>query len=140
MRFARKTSQDKEPEFQMAPMIDIIFQLLIFFMVISTFQDLEDVVEVKLPVADESQTKKTTYGEIVINVMEDGRIVFNQMVYDYEGLLSILTQEAGLFKRAKVTIRGDKDTPHAWIMGVMKVCAQADIWDVSFATFQEEAG
>ena len=140
MRFARKAPHDEEPEFQMAPMIDIIFQLLIFFMVISTFQQLEDVVDVKLPIADESQTKKTSYGEIVINVLGDGKIVLNQMVYDYEGLLSILTEESGSSKRAKVTIRGDKDAPHAWIMGVMQVCAQADIWDVAFATLQEEPG
>ena len=140
MRLTRKTPQGEEPEFQMAPMIDIIFQLLIFFMVISTFQQLEDVADVKLPLADESQTKKDTYGEIVINVMADGKIVLNQQIYEFEGLLSALGEAAGASTSTKVTIRGDKDVPHAWIMGVMKVCAQAGIWDVSFATFQEERG
>ena len=138
MRFTRAARQEEEPEFQMAPMIDIIFQLLIFFMVISTFQKLEDVAEVKLPVADKSQTKKASFGEVVINVMEDGSVVLNQRIYELDELLAVLTEQTGSFKMTKVTIRGDRDVPHAWVAGVMKVCQAANIWDVSFATFQEE--
>lgn len=140
MKFTRKGFQEEEPEFQMAPMIDIIFQLLIFFMVISTFQQLEDVVGVELPVADESQTKKSSYGEIVINVMDDGAIVFNQRIYEIEELLEVLTEETGSTQKVRVTIRGDSGVPHAWIASVMKICAAAGIWDVSFATLQEEQG
>lgn len=140
MKFVRKGFQSEDPEFQMAPMIDIIFQLLIFFMVISTFQKLEGVDEVSLPVADESQTKKSSYGELVINVMEDGAIALNKRIYELDELQPVLAEAADAFQRTKVTIRGDKDVSHAWIMGVMKVCAQAGIWDVSFAVFQEEPG
>ncbi len=140
MRFTRAARQEEDPEFQMAPMIDIIFQLLIFFMVISTFQKLEDVVDVKLPVANKSETKKASYGEIVINVLEDGSVVLNQRVYELDELLSVLIEETGSFETTKVTIRGDKDVPHAWVAGVMKVCQGANIWDVSFATYQEEPG
>ena len=138
MRFTRKVSQSEDPEFMMAPMIDIIFQLLIFFMVISTFQQLENVEGVKLPVADESQTKKSSYGEIVINVMSDGAIVLNKRIYETEELLAVLMEETDSDQKAKVTIRGDSDVPHAWIASVMKICAAAGIWDVSFAALQEE--
>ena len=138
MRFVRKTLGKEEPEFQMAPMIDIIFLLLIFFMVISTFQKLEEVEVVKLPVADESQTKKSNYGEVVINVLEDGTIVLNQQVYALGDLYSVLSEQTASSKKAKITIRGDENVPHSWIMGVMRVCAASNLWDVSFATFQEE--
>ncbi len=138
MKFVRRTLGKEEPEFQMAPMIDIIFLLLIFFMVISTFQQLEEVGAVNLPVADESQTKKSSYGEVVINVLEDGTIVLNQGVYTLDQLYSVLSEQTASFEKAKITIRGDENVPHSWIMGVMRVCAASNLWDVSFATFQEE--
>jgi len=140
VRFIRGTREGEEPEFQMAPMIDIIFLLLIFFMVISTFEKSEDVEEVNLPVADKSYTKDQSYGEVVINVTEDGRIVFNQIEYEVQELFSVLTEEMGSFETPNVTIRGDRNTPYAWIAAVMKVCQGAGIWDVTIATYQEEPG
>lgn len=140
MRFIRRTPEVEEPEFQMAPMIDIIFLLLIFFMVISTFQKLEDVKGLSLPVADQSETKRSNYGEIVINVTGDGKVVFNKMEYELEELLSVLSGETGLVEVQKVTIRGDRNVPHAYIAGVMKVCQAAGIWDVTIATYQQEQG
>ena len=137
MRF-RKTTEE-EGGFQMTPMIDIVFQLLIFFMVATTFSTLQSEKDVKLPVADHSQAKENTHNELVVNVRKDGTIVLNQIAYDPDSLVDVLI-EGKKFGTPSLVIRADKDVPHREVLSVLRACAQANIWDISFATYKEEAG
>ena len=123
----------------MTPMIDIVFQLLIFFMVATTFSTLQSEKDVKLPVADHSQAKENTHNELVVNVCEDGTIILNQITYDLNSLVDVLI-EGKKFGTPSLVIRADKDVPHGKVLSVLRACAEASIWDISFATYKEEAG
>jgi len=137
MRF-RKNNSEEEAGFQMTPMIDIVFQLLIFFMVATTFDTLQSEKDVKLPVADHSQAKENTHNELVVNVRKDGTVTLNQRAYDPDSLVDVLI--AGKkFGTPSLVIRADKDVPHGEVLTVLRACAQANIWDISFATYKEEA-
>lgn len=129
---------EEEPGFQMTPMIDVVFQLLVFFMCISSMAAIEQVKDIKLPMADHSKTKDTrSPGEAVINVKENGEIIVDGVTYEPEGLTQLFkkTREKG---SVTILVRGDKEALYGRIMKIMSACAEADIWEVSFAAYREE--
>ena len=138
MRFDKGKAPDEDAQFQMAPMIDIIFQLLIFFMVIANLEQLTELAQVKLPVASEAKTIDTTMGLIRINLTSNGNIVFGEKQRVLEPAELVVELSDRTMKNAKVLIRGDRDVKHRRILEVMNVCAEAGLWNVSFAVFQEE--
>lgn len=136
MRFDIKQYQEEGAEFQMAPMIDIFFLLLIFFMLISNLHLIERGEGINLPLADQSETITDTYSQITLAVMDNGTIIFNQQVLDASELVDILSSQPAEIK--KVLIRGDRNVPHGRIQELMRACAKSNIWNVSFAALQEE--
>lgn len=92
------------------------------------------------PVVDKSQTKEGDYREIVITAMNDGTVVLNQKVYKIDELSSVLTEEASSYQKIKVIIKAVDDVPHGLIVDVLNACAQANIWNISFATYKEKPG
>ncbi len=136
MKFTRARSG--EPGFQMAPMIDVVFQLIIFFMCASTFHQLEGVQDLILPVADQSKAMEKAPGIVVINIKSDGAIILNQKIYEPNTLAKVLAKASVYGGPQAVIIRADKEVPHGRTVEVLSACAAAGIWDVSFATYKEE--
>ena len=135
MRFKRE-AEEEEVGFQMAPMIDVVFQLIIFFMCVTTLSKMVVAEDIKLPLAEHSREKKGA-AEVIVNVYPDGIISILPHQYQVEELPSLF-ESAKVDGELKVYIRGDKDTNFKEIVKVMNACARADIWDVSFATYQED--
>src|SRR5688500_16042469 len=71
LRSRTRSTPDEEPEFQIAPMIDILLVLLVFFMSISTTEGLQVKQEVTLPVAKEGKekVKGEDEGEVIVNIV-----------------------------------------------------------------------
>ena len=61
---------------ELTPMIDVVFLLLIFFMLATTFLDPEREIELELPQADSATELSQEPDEIVLNVLSDGRVFF----------------------------------------------------------------
>jgi len=128
----------ERPTIQMAPLIDIVFLLLIFFMTAFIYEELETEIEIAVPTANQSTEMSRAPGEIIINVTKKGKIIVNQRELSYEELEKMLNRVAEIYKSQPVIIRGDKDSKHEYIIKVLDVCAGANIWNVSFATMKEE--
>lgn len=135
MKF-KKGLEEEEVGFQMAPMIDVIFQLIIFFMCVTTLSELVVAEDINLPLAEHSGERRGA-AEVVVNVYADGTIYILPHEFQIEELPAFL-ETAKVDGRLRVYIRGDRDTDFRKIVKVMNACAQAGIWDVSFATHQEE--
>jgi len=133
-----KQSVTERPAIQMAPLIDIVFLLLIFFMSASIFYQLETEINITVPTADESTETKRAPGEIIINIRKDGTVVVNQRQMDYGELQNMLGRISELYRGQPVIIRADRQTYHKDVIRVLDICAGADIWNVSFATMKEE--
>jgi len=125
------------PVIQMAPLIDIVFLLLIFFMSAFIFQELESEINISVPTAKESTDMTRSPGEIIVNIRKDGSVVVNQRELSYEELESLLNRVARIYQNQPIIIRGDKETRHKYVIKVLDICAGADIWNVSFATMKE---
>jgi len=140
MKF-RRLEEDETTSFQVSPLIDIVFQLLTFFLVTATLQELEFAQEVELPIADSALTKQSEgFQEIRLNVLADGQIKVGDEVIGMDRLAAELRRvaAAGGPGDKKILIRGDKQAHYGKIMRIMAACAQADLWNVSFATYQED--
>jgi len=128
----------ERPALQMAPLIDIIFLLLIFFMAASIFYQLETEIDITVPAAKESQDIRRAPGEIIINIRKDGTVVVNQRILSDSQLENMLSRISRLYKGQPVIIRADRNTYHKDVIKVLDTCAGADIWNVSFATMKED--
>ena len=137
MKFSGKHAIEDEVPFPMAAMVDIIFLLLIFFVSTSVFYRLEAEMKIVIPTAQKAEISERTTGEIIINVHKDGTIVVNQRELALTELTQILKRVSNLYKGQAVIVRGDAEARHQSIMNVLDACAQADIWNISFAALQE---
>ncbi len=138
MDFSSKEIQIERPVIQMAPLIDIIFLLLIFFMSASIFYQLETEINITVPTASDSTDIKRAPGEIIINIRKDGTIIVNQRELTQDELRKMLVRISQLYHGQSVIIRADRETFHEHVIKVLDICAGSDIWNVSFATMKEK--
>ena len=126
-----------------APMIDVVFLLLIYFMVASTMEQQEADLSFQLPGSVEQDEPLDLPDEQIIEIREDGQVVVNDYPYDqpeaarYDELAAMLTRfrEASTANKVEaiVTISPTKVVSHAQIVKVMDACSLAGIEAVNFA-------
>ena len=129
----------QEPaELELAPMIDVVFLLLIFFLVTWQFARFERDMDVSVPAAEEAENINRQVGEIIINVREEGEIVLNNVTVSDEDLLTRLASISEAFPDQAVILRGDAKADFQHIIGVLDLIKKAGIWNVAFATTRPE--
>ena len=102
------SSRQPEPaNMQLAPMIDIVFLLLIFFIVTWQFTKSETELSVSVPTAQEGADPERQRGEIVINILANGMIKIEGTSVDLPQLLKKLASIAAQYENQPVRIRGD---------------------------------
>lgn len=131
-----------DEEFQMAPMIDIVFLLLIYFMVTTSIIKQEADLGMQLPGEVRQTTAVVMPDEQIVEIYADGRVVLNGQVYDSPDSRTMpdLTRVLRRFKQsadlantpAMITIQAEDDAIHQRIIDVMDACAEAGIRSVSF--------
>jgi len=134
----RKQSTLEAPGFQIAPMVDIVFLLLIFFLVTWNFARHETELDVKVPTAKEGKESRRSVGEVIINVKSDGTIMMNRRVMTGQELGDTLRKISELYPDQAVILRGDESADYRHIVAVLDICRTANIWNVAFATGRPE--
>lgn len=147
MAVTRKRRSEPGALFQIAPMIDVVFLLLIYFMVGATLQKQEADVSFQLPGVVEQETQLELPDEQILEIRADGQVVVNEHPYDRPGSAALpeLTVLLTRFRQASaankvdaiVTIAPDDATPHQVIVNVMDACARAGLEHVNFALGDE---
>mgnify|MGYP002624361932 CR=1 FL=1 len=132
MRFGKIPLEESEAV-PMAPLIDIVFLTLVFFMVTSVYSTMEAEVGITLPTAESAEVDNRTQGEIYINIREDGAYVVNDREVGIEELQEILDRVAQFFPGGSVIIRGDTAAALGHAIAVLDACKKSDIQNVSFA-------
>ncbi len=123
---------------QLAPMIDIVFLLLIFFIVTWQYTRSETELSVSVPTAEEGVQKSRSRGEIIISVLADGTIRVEGNSVNFSQLREKLTAIAKQYKNQPVRIRGDGGVSYQRIVEVIDTCQKSGIWNISFATQRPE--
>lgn len=139
MNFRKQHSIEPTP-MQLAPLVDVLFLLVIFFAVTSHYARHEQVMDISVPAAEEGKDKKSrTVGEIIVNIKSAGEIVVNGQELTTDDLLGKLRNITAVNPDQAVILRGDKVVPYDHIVRVMDICQKAGIWNIAFATRQPEA-
>ncbi len=116
------------------PLIDIVFLLLIFFMVMTRF-DVEDYkLDVVLPSASEAQPLISQPRELFINISETGDYFVRGEQMTIRQIEQLLEQTAADNPAANVIIRADKDSRLEFSVQVMNACNKARITNYSIST------
>lgn len=121
--------------FQIAPMIDIVFLLLIFFMLATVVKQAQEYVQA-LPRATEGEQILGKAGRVTINITKDGKIIVGRTMYELPTLQTHLGN-LGETSRLSIYLRGDKEVAWKKVRDVIKACARIGIGDISFGVYQK---
>ncbi len=146
MQIRRKDVQTVE--MQMGPMIDMVFLLLVFFMVTAKPIKQESDINLGLPGTVSQEETVDIPDEQRITIRADGQVILNEQPMDTIASEELPTLLATLkrFKEAAdsnksealITIQADDGAKHQRIVNVLNVCAKAKITGVTFADDSEE--
>lgn len=130
----RDSEDSDELIINLTPMIDVVFLLLIFFMVTTTFLDPERQIDIELPIAESGAEATDVPEEIVLTILEDGSVRSNGETLDQEALLFLLKRAAQNNPDTPVTIRGHRLARHERIVSVMDACGIAGLSNLAVGT------
>ncbi len=133
MRFKRKPRE--ELELNLTPLIDVVFLLLIFFMVSTTFQK-ESQISLQLPRASEDPAEAAPETlEIVINAAGKFYVNDQELVKtDVASIQKALNRLTEGNRQIPLTIRADAQTPHQAVVTAMDAAGQLGMLRMSIAT------
>jgi len=121
-----------------APMVDVVFLLLIFFLLTWNFARYETELEVTVPEASEGKEVRRAAGDVILNVKSDGTVVMNRRTMDMDELKNTLTEIAKLYPDQAIVLRGDQSVDFKHIVQVLDICTAANITNVAFAVAKPE--
>ena len=121
--------------FNMTPMIDVVFLLIIFFLVSSHLARQEVQLDLDLPAAESGhRPPEESRPRVTVNVLADGQVLLGGRSVDPQELARRLKFEADRAGRdLEVRIRGDRQVAYRHIEPIMVACARAGTWNVTFA-------
>ena len=122
------------PGIQLAPLVDVLLLLLIFFLLTWNAARNENELDVKVPKASAATDKMAPIGDVVVNVKADGAVVVNRRTLTDAELTELLKGLVQLNAEQAVVIRGDETGAYKHIVDVLNICTQAGITNVAFAT------
>ncbi len=135
---------EEDPEFQIAPMIDVLLVMLVFFMSISTAEITKVNKEIELPVAEDANPAGENPGQIVVNVDWNegagvgGIEVNEQTLGSPEELYPIITRNLAVNPLVRVLVRVDKRVRYDFTRNVMRVIGEAGISNITFSVLNKE--
>ena len=130
----RGHAQFHHPGIQLAPLVDVLLLLLIFFLLTWNAARNENELDVKVPKASAAKEKQAPVGDVVVNVKSDGNVVVNRRTLSSAELTDLLKNLVALNSEQAVIIRGDEAGAYKNIIGVLNICTEAGISNVAFAT------
>jgi biopolymer transport protein ExbD len=114
----------------MTPLIDIVFLLLIFFLVATKFEEQERALDIKHPEASEAMPLTSRVKEFVINIDSKGRYIVNGKVLSVAGLDGVLAQAAANNPQGqKVIIRADGRVVYQYVVTAINLCLKNELRD-----------
>lgn len=136
---AKKTKDlfaGEELKADLSPMIDLVFLLLIFFMVTANIITYEKDSRVVVPVASDAKVPKLVEGRVVMNVLEDGTIVdTKKRVLSLEELTQLMKRSKDRNPKTRLHLRADARVSYKHIKAASRASAKGEVPTVIFSTY-----
>ena len=124
----------------MTPMIDVVFQLMIFFLVATRLDEAEREFPVALPTASEAKPFTSRPTELFINIERTGRYFVQGRFLTIEELEGVLRQSAANNPTQTVRIRADQESQTRFLVAAINATVKAGIRDYRIDTAIPEGG
>lgn len=134
MKLQHHTKED--PNLDLTSLIDVIFLLLIFFMISTTFEK-QALLKVDLPEASEVEDREELPESLELVIDADGRMFLNnQRLTDSDArtIRAAIEEAVGAQRDIPLILRADRETPHHYVVTTMDVAAQLGFINLSIAT------
>ena len=131
--------RNKEPELNLTPLIDVVFLLLIFFMVSTTFEK-ESEISIELPEAAGEKSEQERF-TIEITIDSEGHYFINENRIRDEKLATLkkaLRDVRGDHEEPRLILSADRNTPHQAVIRAMDAARQIGLVNLTFATKQTD--
>lgn len=135
----RRPSSGDSVTMNMTPLIDVVFLLIIFFLVSSHLAQQESQPDLELPQAATGDADaESTNQRLTINLRADGAIVLAGKQTSVDELQTTLAYEREHSERPlEVRLRADRGVPYGQVEPVLVACARSGVWDVRLAVREE---
>ncbi|MBV9462869.1 MAG: biopolymer transporter ExbD [Verrucomicrobiae bacterium] len=149
LKASEKVFGPEDPEFQIAPMVDVLLVILMFFVAITSAETLKgrpnELGNLELPVAKDSAQRKTTAGELVVNAdwvngagMLEVAEISTSAFADPDKIRPLLRSSLQADPNYRVVIRADRRMEYGFIRQIMKICSEEGVLNISFAVVDKE--
>jgi len=125
-----KTQHDDQPTLNLTPMIDVVFLLIIFFMVATQFSERECDIELELPEVASASALTSAPKQRVVAVRENGQITLDHDEVTLAELTRRLTAARREYPHTSVVIRGDAACAFQHVAAALAACKEANISDL----------
>ena len=139
MNCRRKSSNGEGEVINISSMLDVMFILIIFFLVTTTFKEEEIDHMVNLPVDARNQSLTQSTGNLAkINIRKNGAYVVQGRQVTEEEMSTWMTEQVGNKPDIKVLIRSDKEAKHLYLANVMSICRHVGVPKANIAVKTEQ--
>ncbi|WP_109260855.1 ExbD/TolR family protein [Hyphobacterium indicum] len=128
-RGSRVQTDDEDVELNMTPMLDVVFILLIFFIVTAVFVK-EPGVDVFRPDVNQSEQMKPT---LLVAVTSADEIWINRNVYEITQVRGVLEQLLSENPRAEAMIQGDQDAPIGTVLDIQEILTELGVEEINIS-------
>ncbi|MDR2756068.1 MAG: biopolymer transporter ExbD [Planctomycetaceae bacterium] len=137
-----KVLDDLKPKcfsLNLTPMIDIVFLLIIFFIVSSNLIQQDVSVPIDLPQAETAvPTEESESRKITINIPQSGTVLIGSQIVNQNQLREYLIQQQQIWgEKTELRIRTNKNIPFGEIEPILVLAAHCLIWNVSFSVTEK---
>ncbi len=129
----KKKEDDIEPN--MSPMIDMVFLLLIFFIVAA--QIIDEKPKVLIPSAINAKVPEDSKNRLMITITDDEKYFIRQNLVSFEELQKYLADEVNKNPKLRVLIRADQDLKYKVSEKIMNICADVGANDLIYAVLEK---
>ena len=137
MAIQTAATESDDARVNLTPMIDVVFLLIIFFMVATKFHELEREIDVALPKTSDAQPLTEPPQEIIINVKRDGTVTIRGRTLSLDDLRALLATAKASYPDQTVLVRGDEKAYYGRVARVLGVCKGVGIDNSNLAVLQE---
>jgi biopolymer transport protein ExbD len=135
-----RTHLDEQPTLNLTPMIDIVFLLIIFFMVGTKFTELERKIGLKVPEVTDTGALTAAPERKVVNVYQDGGVTLDRTPVSLQELTERLAAARAQYEDLGVLVRGDAQGQFQRVAEVLNACKQAGVRELGISVRLVRAG
>lgn len=120
----------------MAPMIDMVFLLLVFFMTVASVAQNQRQVKLDLPESDESKIPEDASGRGILSVDAEGNYYIGDQARSLEEVATAIKARLAADPELRVQVRADQATEYQHVRQLLKTAAEAGAYEIIYATYE----